>query len=104
VVGNVSDLTGNITLIPGALPDDGYLNVYLASPHRITHWMRVLGRLATRKARQDDKVDQWVGKRVEIRLREPDSFQMDGDVAGELTTLIAEIVPGALTVAVPAAG
>jgi diacylglycerol kinase (ATP) len=101
VIGNVSDLTGNITLIPGAKYDDGYLNVYLASPHRLSHWLRVLGRLATRRPRSDDRVDQWTGKRVEIQLREPDSYQLDGDVVGEFRRMVAEIQPGALTVCVP---
>jgi len=57
LVGNVSDLTGNITLIPGARYDDGYLNVYVASPHRFTHWVRVLIRLVTRRGRDDDRVE-----------------------------------------------
>ena len=69
LIGNVSQLTGNITLIPGAAPDDGLLDVYVASPHRFTHWLRVLIRLITRRRQKDDQVDQWVGKRVEVRLR-----------------------------------
>ena len=101
VIGNVSQLTGNITLIPGAAPDDGLLDVYVASPHRFTHWFRVLVRLITRRRQKDDQVDQWRGKRVEVRLRQPDSYQLDGDVIGECRTLIAEIQPGALTVCVP---
>ena len=101
LVGNVSQLTGNITLLPGAAPDDGLLDVYVASPHRFTHWLRVLVRLITRRGHKDDQVDQWRGKRVEVRLRQPDSYQLDGDVVGECRTLIAEIQPGALTVCVP---
>jgi diacylglycerol kinase (ATP) len=101
LVGNVSQLTGNITLLPGAAPDDGLLDVYVASPHRFTHWLRVLVRLITRRRQKDDQVDQWRGKRVEVRLSEPDSYQLDGDVVGQCRTLIAEIQPGALTVCVP---
>ena len=101
LVGNVSDLTANITLIPGARYDDGFLNVYVASPHRFTHWVRVLIRLVTRRSRDDDRVDQWTGKRVEIRLQEPDSYQLDGDVVGEFTKMVAEVQPGALTVCIP---
>ena len=100
-IGNVSQLTGNITLIPGAAPDDGLLDVYVASPHRFTHWLRVLIRLITRRGQKDDQVDQWRGKRVEVRLRQPDNYQLDGDVVGESLRLIAEVQPGALTVCVP---
>ena len=39
-IGNVGTLAGNLTLLPGARPDDGRLDVYVASPHRLTHWIR----------------------------------------------------------------
>jgi YegS/Rv2252/BmrU family lipid kinase len=101
VVGNVGGLPGNITLIPGAEPDDGLLDVYVASPHRFTQWIRVFARLITRRSTGQDRVDQWRGRRVEVRLDEPDSYQLDGDVVGELRRLVAEVQPEALSVRVP---
>jgi diacylglycerol kinase (ATP) len=101
VVGNVGGLPGNITLIPGAEPDDGLLDVYVASPHRFTQWIRVFARLVTRRSAGRDRVDQWRGRRVEVRLEEPDSYQLDGDVVGELRRLVAEVQPEALSVRVP---
>jgi len=100
VIGNVGELTGNITLIPEASPDDGRFDVYVASPHRLTHWVRVFVRLITRQRHTDDQVDQWRGARVEVRLRHRENYQLDGDVVGECTTLLAEIEPGALQVCV----
>ena len=102
VVGNVGGLPGNITLIPGAEPDDGRLDVYVASPHRFTQWIRVFARLITRRSNGQDRVDQWRGRRVEIRLGRPDNYQLDGDVVGELRWLVAEVQPQALSVRVPA--
>ncbi len=102
VVANVGDLQANITLIPEARPDDGLLNVYVASPHNVLHWVRVFLRLLTRRPFRDDKVDDWVGKRVEIVLKQKDNYEMDGDVEGECRKLVAEVVPGALTVCTPA--
>ena len=101
VVGNVASLPGNITLIPGAEPDDGRLDVYVASPHRFTQWIRVFLRLITRRSNGQDRVDQWRGRRVEVRLDQPDSYQLDGDVVGELRRLVAEVQPQALSVRVP---
>ena len=101
VVGNVGGLPGNITLIPGAEPDDGLLDVYVASPHRFTHWVRVFTRLITRRSNGQDRVDQWRGRRVEVRLDEPDSYQLDGDAVGQLRRLVAEVQPEALSVRVP---
>lgn len=103
LVGNVSQLPGNITLLPKATPDDGRLDVYVASPHRITHWLWVFVRLVTRYRRGDDKVDEWQGRRVEVRLAEPDSYQLDGDVAGDMQRMVAEVRPEALIVCVPEA-
>lgn len=104
VVGNVSTITGNLELIPGAVPDDGLLDVYVASPHRFTQWLRVFLRLITRRRDRtgSDRVDQWKGRRVVVTLDQSDSYQLDGDVQGELRQLVAEVVPGALRVRVPA--
>jgi diacylglycerol kinase (ATP) len=101
VIGNVGTLAGNLTLIPGARPDDGRLDVYVASPHRLSHWLRVLLRLITRRPRTDDRVDQWQATQVEVRLKHPDPYQLDGDVVGDCRSLRAEVCPAALTVCVP---
>lgn len=49
VIGNVGTLPGNIVLIPDARPDDAQLDVYVASPHRFTQWIRVIARLLLRR-------------------------------------------------------
>lgn len=104
VVGNVGVLPGNITLIPGARPDDGLLDVYVASPQHLWHWLKVLLRVITRRPTKDDQVDQHTARSVRITLRERDNYQLDGDAIGECLSLFAEIQPGALTICVPAAG
>ncbi len=102
VIGNVGELTGNITLIPEAQPDDGLIDIYVASPHKITHWIRVFVRLITRRKHRDDQVDSWRGRRVEVHIaHKKENYQLDGDVAGECHVLVAEVRPGALQVRVP---
>ena len=100
-IGNVGELAGNLTLLPHASPDDGKLDVYVASPRRLVHWLRVVLRLLTLRPRRDDRVDQWQGRQVEVRLRHPDPYQLDGDVIGDCRSLRAEVAPKALTVCVP---
>jgi diacylglycerol kinase (ATP) len=100
-IGNVGELAGNLTLIPHASPDDGKLDVYVASPRRLVHWLRVVLRLLTLRPRRDDRVDQWQGRQVEVRLRHPDPYQLDGDVIGDCRSLRAEVAPKALIVCVP---
>ena len=102
VIGNVGTLRGNIVLIPGASPDDGLLDLYIASPRRFRHWIKVALRLLTRRAKKDDQVDQYTGKTVRITIDGKDNYQLDGDVIGESTTLNAEIQPGALAICIPA--
>jgi diacylglycerol kinase (ATP) len=88
-------------LIPGASPDDGLLDLYIASPRRFRHWVKLALRLITRRAKQDDQVDQHTGKTVRIMIDGKDNYQLDGDVVGKSTTLTAEIQPGALAIRVP---
>lgn len=102
LIGNVGQLTGGIHLMPQARPDDGLLDVYVASPHRFKHWVKTLLRLITRRPQADDHVDVWVGKRVEIELSHPDTYQLDGDVEGECRRMVAEVDPGSLVVCLPA--
>jgi diacylglycerol kinase family enzyme len=101
LIGNVGKLPGNIVLIPEAEAHDGRLDVYVASPHRLTHWLRLAIRVVTRRPHRDDQVDNWQARRVEVHLARPDSYQMDGDVAGEGRHLVAEVQPGALRVCIP---
>ena len=101
LIGNVGKVGPGLELIPGASAQDGLLDVYVASPHRLAHWVKLALRLVTRRAQRDDQVDSWQGRRVEVRLGQPDNFQMDGDVVGECRVLVAEVKQGALRVCVP---
>jgi len=101
VIGNVGKLPGNLVLLPDADAANGKLDVWVASPHRLTHWLRLAVRLVTRRKQRDDQVDSWQGQRVVVRLARPDSYQMDGDVVGECRTLSAEVRAGALRVCIP---
>jgi diacylglycerol kinase family enzyme len=102
VVGNVGELVGNIALIPDANPDDGLLDLYVASPQRLSHWVKVILRLITRRPRKDDQVDQLKGKTITINIDGSDSYELDGDAVGECSVLTAEVNAGALRVCVHA--
>jgi diacylglycerol kinase (ATP) len=101
LVGNVGAIQGQIELIPQAEPDDGMLDVMVASPSRPRHWISVIVRLVTRKQLASDRVDQLVGRRVEVTLDKPDEYELDGDTMGSCQRLVAEVEPGALMVRVP---
>lgn len=98
LIGNVGAVPPNLDLIPGARYDDALLDVMVAAPHRLLDWFKIIGRMIIRRQRRDDALELRRGRRVEIALRKPDTYQLDGDVEGEFTTMTAEIVPGALRV------
>lgn len=101
LVGNVGAIQGDVELIPGAEPDDGLLDVVVASPQKFRHWLGVLTRLFTGKKRDQDRIDQLAGRRVVVELDEPEDYQLDGDTIGSCRRLVAEVEPAALMVRVP---
>jgi diacylglycerol kinase (ATP) len=103
VVGNVGILAANIQLIPGAQADDGILDVLVASPRTVRDWVRLTTQVITRRKREDAQLDRLTGRRVTIMVEERDHYQVDGDTVGECNTMIAEVLPGALTLRVPRA-
>ena len=100
-IANVGELQGNFVLVPGASPDDGLLDVFIASPHGVRHWVKLVLRLITGDPRRTTKSTRR-RERVRVNLRGEENYQLDGDVVGTGTRLTAEIRPGALTVCVPA--
>ncbi len=101
MIGNVGRISG-ITLIPQAEPDDGRFDLMIVSPRRWWDWLKVAGRLITRRPQKDDPVEIHTDTSAFIRIKEPENFQLDGDVEGTFTTMEAEVVPSCLAVRVPA--
>lgn len=101
VLGNVGYLQANIPLIPDAKPDDGLLDLLIASPRKPTDWLRLTARVLTRRDRDLDQLDRITGSKIRIEVAEGDHFELDGDPAGECHTMEAEILPGALDIRVP---
>lgn len=101
VIGNVGFLQANIPLIPDAEPDDGLLDVLIASPRGVSDWVKLTARVLTRQRRTDDQLDRLTGRRVTITVEERDRYQLDGDTEGECKRLTAEVLPGALLLRSP---
>ena len=49
------------------------------------------------------QLDRLTGHKATIIVEERDHYQVDGDTVGECNTMIAEVLPGALTLRVPRA-
>ena len=101
LVGNVGTVFGAIQLLPDALPDDGVLDVVVASPRGVADWARIAGRVIS-GADDPDELVRITGQRVTVEVEgNPVDYQLDGDTVGTCTYITAEIVPGALQVKVP---
>jgi diacylglycerol kinase family enzyme/membrane-associated phospholipid phosphatase len=101
LVGNVGSVMGQIHLLPDARPDDGVLDLVVASPQRIADWARIAGRVIS-GADDPAELSRATGRKVTIEIEGgPVDYQLDGDTVGTCSRVTAEIVPGALTVKVP---
>ncbi|TDT29103.1 bifunctional phosphatase PAP2/diacylglycerol kinase family protein [Naumannella halotolerans] len=100
VIGNVGFLQAGIELFPDARPDDGVLDVILASPRTLRDWARILTTvLAVRGT--DEHLVRRRGKRISITAEEPVAYQLDGDTIGHARRLVASVDAQALTLRVP---
>lgn len=100
VIGNVGNLQGGVSLLPGAVPDDGVLDVVLLAPSRLLDWGRLVGRLLSRSKREDLTVTRYTARTVEVRMSVATQAQLDGEPLGAVRTMAVEVLPGALVVRV----
>jgi diacylglycerol kinase (ATP) len=99
VVGNVGMLQGGIQLMPGALPDDGWLDVVVVSPRSILGWLSVTGAVITRRGHAT--VEHFRCQTIEVRAERALHAQLDGDPAGTAQLLRVSVDPLALRIRVP---
>ena len=100
VVGNLGMLQGGIQLMPGALPDDGWLDVVVVSPRSLLGWLSVTGAVITRRGHAT--VEHFRCRTIEMRAERPLHAQLDGDPAGTAQMMRASVDPLALLIRVPA--
>jgi diacylglycerol kinase (ATP) len=99
VVGNLGMLQGGIQLMPGAMPDDGWLDVIVVSPRSLLGWLSVTGAVLTRRGHAT--VEHFRCRTIEVRAERALHAQLDGDTAGKAQVLRATVDPLALLIRVP---
>lgn len=100
VLGNTRLYGGRIQLTPGALVDDGELDLIAFAPRTILEAARITGRLAAGRASADGRVFET--RAAEVVVSTPGlPVQLDGDYAGE-TPMRFSVERGGLLVSVPA--
>lgn len=117
MVGNCGQIPGGVVLLPDARVDDERLDVAVLSPRGLIGWLQVwfqvlvqsgllrhtqFGRKLLTTARRTLRVLSYEqAQRVRFRLQSgPQSFEVDGDAAGEIIAASLRVEPQALLVRV----
>jgi YegS/Rv2252/BmrU family lipid kinase len=89
------------SLAPQVRPDDGVLDVVVLDADGVPGATRLAWRLATGRAASGQGMTLLRTRRVSVTTEPSLPAQADGELSGE-TPLVAEVLPGALTVLAPA--
>ena len=100
--GNTEFAAGGVMRIsPGARPDDGLLNISLVDALGRLQIVRRFPSILSGRYVEDERVDYFTGKRLEIDAVPPAELQADGDIIGTTPATI-ELLPCALPLVVQA--
>jgi diacylglycerol kinase (ATP) len=102
LLGNVGTITGGVPAFPDARPDDGRLEVGVATAQGAVQWARTLGRMAAGNADKSPFVRTTKARSVDVRLSRPVAYELDGGARTTVKRVKARVVPRAITVCVPA--
>ena len=101
LLGNVGRITGGIPAFDDAEPDDGLLEVGVATASGALQWARTLGRMALGRSEKSPFVKITRGRKIAVKLDSALPVELDGGERGEVRRFTARVAPGALTVHVP---
>jgi diacylglycerol kinase (ATP) len=101
LVGNVGRVIGDLPVFEGAQPDDGRLDVGLVTARGLVEWARTAGRLVAGQPDASPFVQTITARRVDVRLEDEMSYELDGGDRPPTKRLKIEAEPGAITICVP---
>jgi diacylglycerol kinase (ATP) len=102
IIGNCGSLPGHIPLLPGAAPDDGFLNVAFLAAKGWTGWLLLATDLLLH--RRTGRLRNLACRELLIDLDIERPWEADGEVIGPTRQLRIGIEPASLLVRVPSAG
>ncbi|MEV8506426.1 YegS/Rv2252/BmrU family lipid kinase [Actinoplanes sp. NPDC051475] len=101
LVGNVGTITGGITAFDDAKPDDGWLDVGVSTARGAAQWARTMGRMAVGRSEDSPFVHMTRARRIDVKLREPLTYELDGGARDAVKKIRIEVAPAAVKVCVP---
>lgn len=97
---NCGLLPGGIDFVPGALIDDGLLDVVVMSPRSALGWIAMTIKVLFRHRRKLPVIDFYRTRSIVVRSAKPQQAQIDGDPVGQATEIRATVQPRSLLVRV----
>ena len=101
LLGQMGTLAAGIVAFPNAQPDDGLLEIGVVTADNALQWARVLSRLVVEDAKHSPLAQMGQGRKVNIRLDRPTTFELDGGARKAKKKFRARVERGAITVCVP---
>src|SRR5262249_6149433 len=77
VVANLGRITGGLTLIPGADPRDGILEIAILRAETFSDFATLLWNALRGKIGQDPRLERYRGREIVIETRRPQPLQID---------------------------
>jgi diacylglycerol kinase (ATP) len=101
LLGNIGELFGGVDVFETASPDDGKLEVGVATSDGVLEWSRVLARAAFSDPAASPFVRTTKAQAVRIELSRKTLYELDGGARSRVKKIKAKVEPGVLTVCVP---
>jgi diacylglycerol kinase family enzyme len=101
LVGNVGTIAGGLRAFEDARPDDGWLDIGVATADGLVEWTRTLGRIAAGQAERSPFVRVTRAKAADVTFAAPMTYELDGGAREKVRKLKVRVHPGALTICVP---
>jgi YegS/Rv2252/BmrU family lipid kinase len=101
VIGNVGILPGGFSILPGALVDDGLLDVGVLAPDGWFGWGHIARRVLAGGHHADRQFEHFKARQVEVNATTELQRELDGDLIAPSRSLAVSVKPNALLVRAP---
>lgn len=101
LIGNVGKITGGIHAFDDAKPDDGWLDVGVATAQGAWEWARALGTMAVGRSDSSPFVRTTRARRIDVKLKSKMPYELDGSARTKTKQFTASVAPGAVKICVP---
>jgi diacylglycerol kinase family enzyme len=101
LVGNVGKLFGGVEVFEDARPDDGLIEVGVATAEGLLEWGRVMARAAAGTASSSRFAHTTKARSVKVKLKKKVRYELDGGDRTKVQAFKVKVEPAAITVCVP---